>query len=67
LIGKGALSSVESQGNSQSYNKLTPRTAPQALVEKSKQLKRIYEEKDSIEKKYGEVVRSMSPINYVNG
>jgi hypothetical protein len=46
---------------------MTPRKAPQALVEKSKQLKRIYEEKDSIEKKYGEVVRSMSPINYVNG
>ena len=37
------------------------------MIEKSKQLKRIYEEKDSIEKKYGEVVRTMSPINYVNG
>ena len=64
------MSSVDSQGinASDSYKKITPKKPPpQALVEKSKQLKRIFEEKDSIEKKYGEVVRAMSPINYVNG
>ena len=38
-----------------------------ALIDKSKKLRRIYEEKDSLEKQYGEIVRSMSPVNYVNG
>ena len=41
--------------------------APPAMIETSKKLKRIYEEKDCLEKQYGEIVRSMSPINYVNG
>jgi hypothetical protein len=63
-----ANSSVDSQGYGGNFQKNTPRKTNPAMIEKSKKLKRIYEEKDSLEKQYGgEAVRAMSPINHVNG
>ena len=43
----------------------TPALNPQ-LIEKSQALSSIYQRKDQFEKKYGEIVKSLSPLKEIN-
>jgi len=37
-----------------------------SLIEKSAKLNKIYDQKDLMEKQYGDLIRTMSPINHIN-